>query len=71
MNIENPITFTEPSFILFNVTRHAVCMTPIGHLAVFTTKNIAEACAKSTHNQIGDEIIVLRVQIAPLDSLPL
>ena len=71
MKVENPITFTAPCYILFNVTKHCCSMTELGHLGIFATKNIADISAKATEKYTGDKIVVLSVSVIPIDEVPL
>ena len=71
MKFENPVTFIKPSYILFNVTKHCCATFPNGHLGIFSTKNVADIAARATEKAIGDKIIVLAVDIKPIDPIPL
>lgn len=62
MVTETPITFDAPSFALFDVENNAVLTTAFGNLAIFSTKGMAEACARSSKRNIR----VLPVQIQPI-----
>jgi len=59
---EDPITFTEPSYALFDVERNAVLTTAHGNLAIFSTLGMAQAWARSSSRRI--EIIPVRIRPA-------
>lgn len=54
-----PITFTEPSYALFDVDQNAVLTTQWGNLAIFTVRSVAEQWAARS----GRNIIVIPVEI--------
>lgn len=43
---DEPITFREPSWLLFDVDRNAVLMTEHGNLAIFNTEAMAKYWAE-------------------------
>lgn len=60
---EPPVTFEEPSYLLFDLDDNAVLMTVHGNLAIFNTKGMAEAYAKTSSKRIE----VRAVRITPIE----
>lgn len=56
------ITFTAPSYALFDLTANGVLTTPHGNLAIFTVKSVAELWARNSKSRI---VAVVPVRIAP------
>lgn len=59
---DDPITFSAPSFALFDVDANGVLTTVHGNLAIFSTKAMAELWAKSSRRTLK----VLPVLIQPV-----
>lgn len=49
---EPPITFEALSYALFDNDQNAVLTTVHGNLAIFSTKGMAEACARTSKRNI-------------------
>ena len=59
---DEPITFLEPAYAIFDVGANAVRTTPYGNLAIFSTKGMAERwAASSAHNLKVIEVMISRV----------
>ena len=58
------VTFTEPSYLVWDVARDGACTDPIGRLAIFSTRSMAEeAIARST---FGSKLTIVPVMIRPV-----
>ena len=60
-----PITFTQPSWLLFDTNLNAALTTEFGNLAIFSTKGMAELWARGSHSP---HIVVRQVSIKPMDN---
>ena len=60
--VEPCITFTAPSYALFDLTMNGVLTTPHGNLAIFTVKGMAEMWARNSKTRL---IAVVPVRISP------
>jgi hypothetical protein len=56
-----PVTFVEPSYVLFDVEQNAVMTTVHGNLAVFSTEGMAKVWASRSLKKIK----VMAVRITP------
>jgi hypothetical protein len=57
------ITFTEPSFLVWDDARDGACTDPLGRLAIFTTEAMARAAIAQTH--LGNRLRIVPVMIKP------
>jgi len=58
--MNNPVTFEELSYALFDVDQNAVLTTALGNLAIFNTKPIAETWARSSKRNI--KVISVKIE---------
>ena len=57
-----PITFTEPSYLLFDIDQNAVLTTQFGNLAIFTVKRMAEMWAQKSSKNIEVRTVRIRLE---------
>lgn len=58
-----PVTFVEPSYVLFDKDLNAVLTTEHGNLAIFSTKGMADLWAARSRKNLA----VRAVHITPVD----
>lgn len=63
MSKENCVTFTEPCYVIFDVDAGMVRTTAFGHIAIFSTRNVAEAIRK----QNAGNLEVIPVWVTPVE----
>jgi hypothetical protein len=61
--VEQPVTFRDPSYAIFDVAANAVRTAQWGNLAIFSTRLIAEQWAAKS----GSHLRVVEVFIVPTD----
>lgn len=64
-NKNQPITFVEPSYLL--MSNGVALMNQMGHLAIFTTKGVANNVAHINRQALGVPVTVQAVTIRPGD----
>lgn len=60
---ELPVTFREPSYVLFDADKNACLTTDHGNLAIFNVKTMAELWARASVRNLK----VIAVNITPLE----
>ena len=58
------VTFTEPSFLVWDDVRDGACTDPLGRLAIFSTRGMAEAAIRQT--SMAARLRIVPVMISPV-----
>ncbi len=62
--LDELVTFTAPSFAIFDSERNGVCTTPHGNLAIFSVRKVAEAVINSSSRSYALRIIPVWIKPA-------
>jgi hypothetical protein len=63
--MNQPVTFTHPSYLLMLEPQHVAMSTESGHLAIFTSEKVAERVAVTHRLKFGLNLYVQPVMIRP------
>ena len=65
------ITFTKPSYILFDKTLGGVRTTHVGQLAIFTTKSVASIAVELLRERSNSQLELSLIEIVPVMIVPI